>query len=1262
MKVSTAFVIAALTLALAPGAFGQSCTLFITGWNASYTLDTSASQTCSGPTGYSGTCTYSQSTSGTPNFTGGGCGWKSLTDSVTSLSFNDTGNWPCPDPPGGTITEAYVGNSGKSASFLTLNTSANTFTFEPEPVANVTLTVSGCSSGSAPGTPAAYPASNWPQTFDLPPTVQPIFAVNSPFDGLDAMFGDNPDIPWTFTYFLGPKYHCKPCKQNGGAGFPWNSSFSTESQSLGEDVPIVGTGFNLHYESERTAGANGDSYAIADAAMLGGWTLSVHHAYDPDSNTLFLGDGNQRSALEMGAPVLYNGNILLTSEDGNEVYVFSLTSGQHTQTLRPLTGVLLYQFAYDAKGNLSSVTDATGNITTIDRNASEQPTAIVSPYAQTTTLAVDSNGFLSQVTDPLGKSQTFVNTSVGLLASRTDANGNTFDYAYDGNGGVSKDADPLGGYVTANRTDATSGFRWTIGETTSMGVTSSYQSTLTLPWSLSSTSTATEQHTDTWPEGLQGTSGTNLSSGQLTDSLTLPDGTSDSATSGPDPVWGLQAPVILSEALTQGNLTMNNTGSRATTLETTGNPFTVTSETNTQAINGNTYTSAFTGSTRTWLNTTPVGRTVTVGLDTLERIASIQQDGLTVTDFTYDSHGRLAMEVQGARKQTFSYNSAGFLSSFSDPLKLKTSFAYDTDGNLITTTLSDADVIAYTYDANGNVTSVTPPGGSAHEFAYNAVDELESYTPPTVSGTGATSYAYDLDRNLTNVTRPDSKTIDYGYDSAGRLISTETPTGTTKYVYNTATGNLSSANRGAQHLDYSYNGPLPTKYTWSGTVAGSVSRTYNDNFFIASESVGGGSDIALGYDKDGLLTKAGTLAVKRSGKDGLITSTTLGVTSDTRSYNGFGELIGYTASVNGTAVYNVTYTRNDDGQVSAKTETINGTINTYSYTYDLAGRLTSAIKNATTDTYTYDSNSNRMSGTTASGTSTGTYDAQDRQLTYGTASFTYTANGELASQTISGKKTSYSYDVLGNLVSATLPNATKLAYIVDGENRRVGKETGSVLEAGFLYDDNDRVVAQLNGSSGLVSQFVYATGSNSPDYMINGGVTYRIFSDQLGSPVLIVNTTTGAIAEQITYDEFGNVLGDTDPGFQPFGLAGGLYDQDLKLVRFGARDYNPAVGRWTVKDPTLFNGGDTNLYAYVSNDPVNLTDPTGLTIFNPDAVQIVTATRGHPCKQQAKSNPKPPKPKPPKLTPPPPVPPRTPPIPMNPLDLLDRFALSGFHF
>ena len=147
---------------------------------------------------------------------------------------------------------------------------------------------------------------------------------------------------------------------------------------------------------------------------------------------------------------------------------------------------------------------------------------------------------------------------------------------------------------------------------------------------------------------------------------------------------------------------------------------------------------------------------------------------------------------------------------------------------------------------------------------------------------------------------------------------------------------------------------------------------------------------------------------------------------------------------------------------------------------------------------------------------------------------------------------------------------------------------------GFLYQNQLNPVAELDGNGNIVSRFVYASKGNVPDYMVKGGVTYRIISDHLGSPRLVVNATTSAIVQRMDYDEFGQVITDTNPGFQPFGFAGGLYDRDTKLVRFGARDYDAETGRWTAKDPILFAGGDTNLYGYVVNDPINLRDPEGL--------------------------------------------------------------------
>jgi RHS repeat-associated protein len=1115
-------------------------------------------------------------------------------DLSSSGSLNDTGKI---DPETQTLKGGPSSNEVPAPQLtLTIDTTQGTYTFSEGFGITGTLqtcTPDGCVPVTAEFAVGPLTPMNWPQ----PPYNLPLSGLQlkgtTTFSGQPVEWGIS--IPWTLTWTFTPVIPVINDNQDDRCEMDGGSSIGCQNQSLGEDVPVVGTGFFLHYEGERAPGRAG-AYGVAttDAQMIGGWTLNVHHAYDPGSNTLFLGEGGQRSAWQFGPPVTYNGNTLITSEDGSEVYVFSGTTGQHLQTLKPLTGAVKYQFAYDTAGNLITVTDASGNVTTIQRDPSERATAIVSRYSQTTTLSLDSNNLLSQVTDPAGHMAKFVNTSGGLITARTDANGNIYNYAYDGTGRLTKDSDPAGGSTTVSRTDSNSGY--TVTTTTALGRTSTFQVTTGVPG---------EQFTNTWPDGLQATMTNTQQNGQLSESTNLPDGTTTSSTMGADPRWGLQAPVPLSSTQMLGNLTMTTTGSRTATLGTPGNPFSLTSQTDTKTLNGRTYTSAFTGSNKTYLDTSPAKRTATRIFDSLERISSVQIGALLPVTFAYDSHGRLSTITQSTRTTTLTYDANGFLAGSTDPMMLTTGFTHDADGRLLTTTLPDGRVVNYAYDANGNVTSITPPGKSAHDFSYTVVDLPSVYTPPVVTGTGATSYAYNADRDLTTVTRPDGQIINFAYDNAGRLSSTTTPTETISYAYDASTGNLSSASvAGGEALAYGYDGPLPTSSAWTGTVAGSISRTYNSNFWVASQSINNANTVNLTYDKDGLVTKAGLLALKLDPKDGLITGTSMGSATDTRKYDTFGELTGYTAKYKTSSLYAVTFTRGADGRISAKTETIGGKKTVYTYTYDQAGRLTVVKQNgAAFSSYTYDTNSNRLTATTTSGTVDGTYDAQDRLLTYGNSSYAYGANGELASQTVGSQTTSYRYDVLGNLIAVILPNGTNINYIVDAKNRRIGKEVNGALVSGFMYDGG-RIVAQLNGSNAIVSQFIYGSGNTAPDYMTSGGMTYRVFSDQLGSPRLVVNTATGQIAERVDYDEFGKVISDTNPGFQPFGFAGGLYDHDTKLVRFGARDYNPSVGRWTTKDPIIFGGGDTNLYGYVLNDPLNIQDPSG---FSGEDIQMIAA-------------------------------------------------------
>jgi RHS repeat-associated protein len=369
-----------------------------------------------------------------------------------------------------------------------------------------------------------------------------------------------------------------------------------------------------------------------------------------------------------------------------------------------------------------------------------------------------------------------------------------------------------------------------------------------------------------------------------------------------------------------------------------------------------------------------------------------------------------------------------------------------------------------------------------------------------------------------------------------------------------------------------------TSATWTGEIAGSVGFGYDNDFRVTSVTVNGANPVAYAYDPDSLLNGAGGLALTRNAQNGLITGSTLGVVAYTWNYNGFGEPASYTANQGSAPLLSVTYTRDALGRITDKTETVAGVTATYAYGYNLAGRLVEVRKDgAVQATWDYDANGNR---THVNGAEIAHYDNQDRLLDYAGATYIYTANGELQKKTQGGQVTEYTYDVLGNLRQVKLPDGRTLDYLTDGRNRRIGKKIDGTLAQGFLWQDQLKPVAELDGAGAVVSRFVYATRVNVPDYLVKGGVTYRIVTDHLGSPRLVVNAADGTVAQRMDYDAWGNVLVDSNPGFQPFGFAGGLYDRDTGLVRFGARDYEAGVGRWLAKETLFFRRNDVNLYVY----------------------------------------------------------------------------------
>ena len=242
-----------------------------------------------------------------------------------------------------------------------------------------------------------------------------------------------------------------------------------------------------------------------------------------------------------------------------------------------------------------------------------------------------------------------------------------------------------------------------------------------------------------------------------------------------------------------------------------------------------------------------------------------------------------------------------------------------------------------------------------------------------------------------------------------------------------------------------------------------------------------------------------------------------------------------------------------------------------------------------TATYLYDANGNRMSKTTASGTYAATYDNQDRLLTYGKWAYSYTANGELQTKTdtSNGQITVYAYDAQGNLRHVDLPDGRSIDYLVDSASRRIAKKINGAVVRKWIYKGQLKPAAEFDGAGTLLARYLDGVA-------IKSTTSYRVAADHLGTPRLLVNSATGSVAQRLDLDEWGQIATDSSPGFQVFGFAGGIYDPDTGLVRFGARDYDPETGRWCSKDPIMFKAGAPNLYGYVLDEPINNTDANGL--------------------------------------------------------------------
>jgi RHS repeat-associated protein len=539
--------------------------------------------------------------------------------------------------------------------------------------------------------------------------------------------------------------------------------------------------------------------------------------------------------------------------------------------------------------------------------------------------------------------------------------------------------------------------------------------------------------------------------------------------------------------------------------------------------------------------------------------------------FNYDADGNLlGVTLPNGSQSGYTYDSKGNLTQQTNLLGQKTNFTYDATFNQLTGfTDPKGNGVSYSYDTKGNLNKITYSDGSTQQFTIDALGNITS----SVNRRGSNiSYTYNTSGLLTKKQYADGSSVNYSYDTRGNLTSVVDGTGTMTMLYDTANRLTKITYPNGRSLSYTYNADgQRTKLVSSDDYT--VNYTYDTVGRLKSLTNATGQNI-ITYDYD----SAGRL-IKETNGNGTYT------TYEYDLQDQLTKLVNYKA--NNTVNSQYQYTYDNLGRRNAMT-TLDGV---FKYGYDAIGQLTSVITPTNrTITYTYDAAGNRI-GVTDSGVTTNyTTNNLNQYSNVGNAVYTYDTDGNLISKTQGGQTSNYTYNAENRLVKVVTPSGT-WEYQYDGLGNRTattvnGQKTEYLVDP-FGFGD---VVGEYNNNS-LVANYTHGIGLVS---RVNGNNSNYYDADAIGSTVGLT-ANDGSYVNKYSYLPFGEDLTKVETVANPFEYVGqwGVTDEGNGLDFMRARFYDTGLGRFTSVDPIGLNGGDTNFYRYVGNNPIQSIDPKG---------------------------------------------------------------------